>query len=164
LAHAQQRLNLSRESGRDAPELRLGWRQAQGARGAEREGALLIGVRIPLEADRRNGVALAEAQAGVHQAERERARLHEQLTAAVQLAQAALAGAQMQADSRATQRRLLRERATWLERAFQAGETALPDLLRALAAAAQADAAHHQSQVALGLARARLHQSLGLVP
>jgi cobalt-zinc-cadmium efflux system outer membrane protein len=40
----------------------------------------------------------------------------------------------------------------------------LPELLRALAASAQADASLARQSAALGLARARLHQASGLQP
>jgi outer membrane protein TolC len=58
----------------------------------------------------------------------------------------------------------LRERADLIGRSFDVGETPLPDLLRALAAAAEADAALAHHSAALGLARARLQQALGLLP
>ena len=51
-----------------------------------------------------------------------------------------------------------------IDKSFRAGESALPDLLRALAAAAQADGAVARQTAALGLARARLQQTLGLLP
>jgi hypothetical protein len=40
----------------------------------------------------------------------------------------------------------------------------LPEFLRALSASAQAEAALARQQAALGLARARVNQSLGLLP
>lgn len=161
-AHTQ--LELQRRSSRDAPELRLGWRQEQAARGAERDGSLVVGLRFPLEAERRNPVQLAEAAAALNVAEIERARLREQLDIELHAARESLKAAQLQVQGSSEQARLLRERATLLQRSFEAGETALPELLRALAAAAQADARLHQSQADLGLAQARLKQSLGLLP
>jgi cobalt-zinc-cadmium efflux system outer membrane protein len=59
---------------------------------------------------------------------------------------------------------LLRERAALLQRSFSAGETPLPDLLRARALAARADAAVARQQIALGRAHARLQQALGELP
>lgn len=164
LEQARRQLELERRSGRDAPELRLGWRQDRAARGAEREGSVLIGLRVPLEAERRNGVKLAEATAALHGAELELARLREQLQAEQAMAREALQTAQALAGSSAEQARLLRERAALLQRSFDGGETALPELLRALSAAGQAEAGLHQSQAALGLAQARVNQSLGLLP
>jgi cobalt-zinc-cadmium efflux system outer membrane protein len=51
-----------------------------------------------------------------------------------------------------------------IDKSFRAGETPLPDLLRALAIASQADSAVARLTAALGLARARLEQSLGELP
>ena len=48
--------------------------------------------------------------------------------------------------------------------AYRAGEASLPDLLRARAAAAQADGASARLNTTLGLAHARLQQALGLLP
>jgi cobalt-zinc-cadmium efflux system outer membrane protein len=59
---------------------------------------------------------------------------------------------------------LLRERAALIDRSFKAGETPLPELLRAFAAATQAEASFARQHAALGLARARLQQSLGMLP
>ena len=72
--------------------------------------------------------------------------------------------AQVQLDAEAARTRLLRERAILIDKSFRAGETPLPDLLRALSAAAQADSAVARQTAALGLARARLQQALGLLP
>jgi cobalt-zinc-cadmium efflux system outer membrane protein len=58
----------------------------------------------------------------------------------------------------------LRERAAHLDKAFRAGEAALPDLLRALSAAAQAELAHARQQAALGVAFARLQYAQGVNP
>ena len=58
----------------------------------------------------------------------------------------------------------LRERATLIDKSFRAGETPLPELLRALNTAAQAESAVARQTAALGLARARLQQSLGILP
>ena len=79
-------------------------------------------------------------------------------------ARASLQSAQTQHDAETARARLLRERAALIDTSFRAGETPLPDLLRALAAAAQADSAVARQTAALGLARARLHQALGLLP
>ena len=59
---------------------------------------------------------------------------------------------------------LLRERAVLLEKSFRAGETALPDILRALAAAAQAESSHARQQALLDQASMRLAQALGVMP
>ena len=59
---------------------------------------------------------------------------------------------------------LLRQRAQLLDKSFRAGETALPELLLAVQAAAQAEAVLTRQQAALGLAHARLLQASGVLP
>lgn len=59
---------------------------------------------------------------------------------------------------------LMRERAQLIAKSFQAGESPLPELLRALGAAAQADTASARQQAAVQLARDRLQQALGQLP
>jgi outer membrane protein TolC len=164
LAQARQHWRLSRHAERPAPELRLGWRQEQALRGAEREGSVVLGLRIPLGTNPRAGVQTTEALTALNIAELERQRLREQLESERQAAHDAWRTAQQQAEAGAEQARLLRTRASLLQKAFDAGEAALPELLRALSAAAQAEAGHHQSQADLGLAQARLKQAQGLLP
>ena len=82
----------------------------------------------------------------------------------VALAREAVRAAEVQREAGTTRARLLRERAELVGKSFDVGETPLPDLLRALAAAAEADAALARHTAALGLARARLQQALGLLP
>ena len=77
---------------------------------------------------------------------------------------AAFDAAVAQSHAETTRARLLRERASLFDQSFKAGETPLPDLLRALVAAAQADSAAARQTAALGLARARLQHTLGLLP
>ncbi|MFN4104413.1 MAG: hypothetical protein ACK4GB_09025 [Tepidimonas sp.] len=72
--------------------------------------------------------------------------------------------AESQAQLEAQRAMLLRERAGHIEKAFKAGESPLPELLRALGAAAQAEAASERQQAHLRLAQARLQQAQGLLP
>lgn len=91
-------------------------------------------------------------------------RLRLQLEAELTLAQGHLAASQAQAQAQQERVALLRERAQLLQKSFQAGESSLPELLRALAAAGQASTAHARQQAVLGQAQARLHQALGQLP
>ena len=70
----------------------------------------------------------------------------------------------MQLKAESARARLLRERASLISTAFRAGEMPLPEQLRALSAAAQADGAMARQTAALGWARARLQQTQGLLP
>lgn len=163
-ALARQRVELMRQSRRDAPELRVGVRQDSPGRGEPSQGSVLIGLRLPLGTDDRNQPLEAAALSDLDIAQAQELRLRERLDSDTSLARAALQSAQAQLDAENTRARVLRERATLIDKSFRAGETPLPDLLRALAAAAQADSAVARQTAALGLARARLQQTLGLLP
>jgi outer membrane protein TolC len=91
-------------------------------------------------------------------------RLRERLESGVATARDALHAAETQLAAETTRARLLGERAMLIDKSFRAGETPLPDLLRARSAAAHASGGVVRQRAALGLARARLQQALGLLP
>lgn len=161
---ARKRVELMRHSRRDAPELTVGVRQDVPGRAESSQGSLVVGLRLPFGTDDRNrpleAAALAELDvAGTHEL-----RLRERLDSDIAAARDAQRSAEAQLDAETARARLLRERASLIDKSFRAGETPLPDQLRALAAAAQADSAVARQTAALGLARARLQQALGLFP
>jgi cobalt-zinc-cadmium efflux system outer membrane protein len=171
LEHARQtteqtrkRLDLLRRSRRDAPELTLGVRQDVSGRAEAAQNSLVVGLRLPFGTDVRNRPLEAAALSELDIAQTTEQRLAERLEAEQATALDAVRSALAQADAETSRARLLRERATLIDKSFRAGETPLPDLLRALAAAAQADSAVARQTAALGLARARLQQALGLLP
>ena len=163
-ALARQRLDLLRVSRRDAPELSVGLRREMPGRAEASQGSLMLGLRVPFATSERNRplevAALAELDVAVTHEQRLRERLESERQSSGQALQAAVA--QLLAET--TRARLLRERASLFDQSFKAGETPLPDLLRALVAAAQADSAAARQTAALGLARARLQHTLGLLP
>lgn len=163
-ASARQRVELVRRSRRDAPELTVGVRQDKPGRAESAQGSLVVGLRVPFGTDARNQPLEAAALSELEVAEVHQQRLQERLDMEVAMARDAQKAAQSQLDAESARARLLRERATLIDKSFRAGETPLPDLLRALAAAAQADSAVARQTAALGLASARLHQALGLLP
>nr|WP_217704311.1 TolC family protein [Schlegelella koreensis] len=161
---ARKRLELVRHSRRDAPELSVGVRQDMPGRGEASQGSLVVGLRLPFGTDDRNRPLEAAALAELDIAQVNEQRLHERLESDVATAREALRSAQLQLEAANGRAQLLRERAALIDKSFRAGETPLPDLLRALAAAADADSAAARQTAALGLARARLQQALGLLP
>jgi len=161
---ARKRVDLMRHSRRDAPELTVGLRQDVPGRAEASQGSLFVGLRLPFGTDDRNRPLEAAALAELDVAETQEQRLRERLDSDAAAARDALRSAEAQLDVGTTRAGLLRERATLIDKSFRAGETPLPDLLRALAAAAQADSAAVRQTAALGLARARLQQTLGLLP
>ncbi len=161
---ARRRLELLRLSRRDAPELTVGLRQDVPGRAESSQGSLVIALRLPFGTDGRNPPLEAAALAEIDIAQTQVLRLRERLESDTAGAREALRSALSQLEAETARASLLRERATLIDRSFRAGETPLPDLLRALAAAAQADSAVARQTAALGLARARLQQALGRLP
>jgi outer membrane protein, heavy metal efflux system len=161
---ARQRVALTRHSRRDPPELSVGVRQDVPGRGQSSQGSLTLGLRLPLGTDDRNRPLEAAALADLDVAQTYEMRLRERLDSEISTTRTAWRSAQTQLDAETTRARLLRERATLIDKSFRAGETPLPDLLRALSAAAQADSDVARQTAALGLARARHQQALGLLP
>lgn len=161
---ARKRMDLMRRSRRDAPELTVGLRQDTPGRAETSQGSLVVGLRLPIGTDDRNRPLEVAALAELDVAEAYEQRLRERLDSDVAAARDAQHSAELQLEAAIARARLLRERATLIDKSFRAGETPLPDQLRALAAAGQADSAVGRQAAALGLARARLQQALGLLP
>ncbi|TWG33144.1 outer membrane protein TolC [Acidovorax delafieldii] len=161
---ARKRLDVVAATRRDPPELLLRIRQDTPGRGESAQNSIGVGVRIPLGTASRNQPLQAAALSELDVALTTKQRTEERLAADAAMAQAAVHTAEQQLEAERQRSALLRERAMLIERSFKAGETPLPELLRALAAATQADTSFARQQVALGLARARLQQSLGILP
>lgn len=161
---ARRKLDAVKLDRRDPPELMVRYRHDEPGAGMPAQDSIGFGVRIPLgTADRnleRDATVLAELDRARVQLERTRERIR----ADVALAEHALTTARAALEAGRLRAALLAERAALLDRAFRAGESALPELLRVRAAAAQAQQGVLRQQAALGLARARLNQSFGLLP
>ena len=161
---ARQRVELMRRSRRDAPEFTVGLRQDMAGRAEASQGSLVIGLRLPFGTDDRNRPLEAAALADLDVAETQELRLRERVDSDIASARDAERSARAQTEAETARARLLQERAALIDKSFRAGDTPLPDLLRARAAAAQADSAVARHAAALGLARARLQQALGRLP
>ena len=161
---ARKRLDELRLSRRDTPELTVGYRRDVPGRAEAAQGSLVVGLRLPFGTDDRSRPQEASARAELDAAQLTERLLLERLSSDQASAGDAHRAAQRQLDTETARARLLRERASLIDKSFRAGETPLPDLLRALASAAQADSAVARQTAALGLARAHLQQALGLLP
>jgi outer membrane protein TolC len=161
---AASKLDVVRNSRSDPPELIVRYRTETAASGLPAERTVGLAIRIPLGTDDRNlpreKAALAEME--VARAEESRQRLR--FAAEGASARNAVSLAEEQVAAEGTRAQLLRERAGLIEKSFRAGDTPLPELLRANTAAAQAEAAAAGQRAALGLARARLNQVNGQMP
>lgn len=164
LAAARSRLAAVERSGREPPELGVRVRRETAPFGAGSENSVGVSLRVPFATESRNQPLLAAALADVEQAQVQEQRVRERLALDIEGARAAVTAADEQLDVERTRATLLRERATLLERSFRAGETSLPETLRALALATQAEAAVQRQQAAQFRAQARLDQILGRMP
>ncbi|MFY3386090.1 TolC family protein [Paracidovorax sp. MALMAid1276] len=161
---ARRRLDLLETTRRDPAELRVSIRQDLPGRGDSAQNSLGLGIRIPLGTAGRNEPLRAAALGDLDVAETAQQRTLERLAAEAATAHLAVRAAAQQMDGEDRRAALLHERAALVERSFKAGETPLPDLLRALSAAAQADISRARHRAAWGLAQARLQQASGILP
>lgn len=160
---AEQSLRVIRSSRADAPELSVGVRQDSSARQSSVPHSMAIGLRVPFGPQSRNLPRQAAAQAALDIAQTQELRLAERLSSEAAMARETVKAAEAQFEALRQRADLLRERAQLIERSFRAGETALPELLRTLAAATAAEAAAARQLTVWGLARARLEQTLGVL-
>jgi cobalt-zinc-cadmium efflux system outer membrane protein len=164
LAYAQGQQAVVSADRRDPPELLLRYRRDAGGGDAASRNSVGVGVRIPFGGEVRNRPLEAAAAGTVLLAERQLELTRLQLASTLSQAEDAHATAQERVQADRERAALARERAALVQRAFDAGEYGLPELLRALAAAAAAQTDVERSQAAVGLARARLLQAQGILP
>lgn len=163
LALARKRLESVRLSRRDAPELVV--RAHQEVAGGEPDTrGIGVALRIPLATADRNEPLMSAALAEVELAEAGEAEVRRRLALELGDAEREAEAARRQLANETARARLLRERAALIHTSFDAGQTPLPDTLRALSQAAQAEAAARRQAVAAALAAIRLEQARGLMP
>lgn len=161
---ARRKVDLVSASGRSAPEVVARVRQDVGGRGDERVNSWGLALRVPLGTDDRNHPLQAAALAELELAEAQLRLMKQQVAVSIEaqgVTQTSLAHQWRGEQQRAA---LLRERANFISRSFRAGETDLPDMLRALAAAHAAEAAAQRLLTQQAQAAARLQHALGIVP
>lgn len=160
---ARQRLRVAETARRDAPELILRARH-ESTRGEPSTRGIGVALRIPFGTASRNEPLMEAALSELELAQATERELRHQIEGEVSVARLAEASARQQLGDQARRGALLRERASLMEKSFRAGETALPEMLRALTAAAQAEAERSRSQATLAQATSRLQQALGVMP
>ena len=138
---ARTRLELLRVSRRDPPELMVRLREETGGSGGGSQHSIGVAVRVPFGTADRNAPLQAAAMSELDVARAEERWLRERLAAEAATARSAVALSQQQVASAQSRTALLRERAQLIDKSFRSGESGLPELLRALGAAAQAEAA-----------------------
>lgn len=158
---ARTRVAQARHERRSSPELTLGMRRESPGNAQPDHESLAIGVRVPLAMTARGRPLQIAAQTELELAELGYERLREKLRVDAESARLAVLATTEQFHAAESRAALLRERAQLINQSFRAGESPLPELLRALAAATDAESSLVRQQAALGLARARFHHALG---
>jgi outer membrane protein, heavy metal efflux system len=161
--HQRNRLAVVSGEARDPTELKVQVSN-EGGGGRPSQNTIGVSVRIPLGAQSRNSLPEAAASSALELSRTALMRTRMQVEASQRLSQQSLTAAEAQLATSQRRVDLLRERGTLVRRAFDAGEFALPELLRALASLSQAEAAHARHATALGLAQARFQLSHGVSP
>ena len=161
---AQRKLARVQAQRSDGPELGVSLRQERPGQGSPTQNSVGVALHLPFGSETHAQPRIAAALSEVDMALTQQQRSRDRLTAELALARSQLQGAEAQARLEAQRATLLRERAGHIDKAFRAGESPLPELLRALNAAAQAEAASERQQARLRLAQAQLQQAQGLLP
>ncbi len=160
---ARRELDAVQSVRRDPPELLVRYRQEADSGTATRN-SVGIGLRIPLGGEARNRPLDAQASGALAIAERRLDLVRTRLATDLAQAQAALQVAQSRLQSDTARNALANERMALVRKAFDAGDTGLPELLRVMADTTAAQTNLDRSHAALGLARARLAQAQGITP
>jgi cobalt-zinc-cadmium efflux system outer membrane protein len=159
---ARRRLALAERSRRDPPE--AGVRLRRETDGSGSASSVGVSLRVPFASGPSNLSSLAQARSDLDLALAEEQRARDRVALEAASARQQVASATRQLEAERARAGLLRQRAQLIDASFRAGETALPELLRALGAANQAEAAVVRQQSALQQAQGRLSQSLGVMP
>ena len=164
VALAQAQVRVVSESRRDQPELELGTFRERGNQGERYNNSIALSLRIPLATAARNQPLASAAQTALTSAQEEYKRLRLTLEYQQQQAEQALLGADQLLDLARQQRSAAQENLSLIQKAFNLGEGDLFALLRARAAAFDAEQNFQQQTIAQALARARLNQAQGVLP
>lgn len=161
---AQRQLDYVKASRREPPELSVRVRRETPEANLPPVNSIGVGIRIPFGGAVRNAPRDAEAVAALDNARAEERRAAARIESEQRAARQALETAKQRLEALQARAGLLRERASLIDRSFRAGETPLPELLRARDASAQSQSAASRQLAETGLARARLLQALGILP
>lgn len=160
----QARLALAESHRGATPELGVGARQDRPGGTQPSQTSVTVSLRVPFgtRTHSQPQVAAALAEHDVALAEQQRKLL--QLESELALARSAVERQQGLVTAQNERASLLGERAALLRTSFQAGETALAELLRAVSSGAQAQFTVSRQQATLFQSQARLQQALGQLP
>nr|WP_314629559.1 TolC family protein [uncultured Noviherbaspirillum sp.] len=148
----------------DPPTIGVSMRREQDSLAGGNSRSVGIAVQIPLGTNARNRPLETAALTQIQTAAAEAAQVEAVLQGEVELARRQLATAGQAVGTAEARAALMHEHTRLIEKAFRLGERGLAELLRSEALSHEADVAVHQQHIAVGLARARLNQALGVIP
>jgi outer membrane protein TolC len=161
---AQARLKLAGTTRRDAPEIGLRLQRERGDNSEAFSHAIGIQLTLPFSSGPRLRHETAAAQADLLQATAEQVLTRQRLDLGVAQARHELALIEQQGEIASIQRGLTADTLALAETAFRLGESDLAGLLRARAAAFEAEARLSRQTAARGQAISQLKQALGQMP
>lgn len=161
---ANARLKLAQTSRRDAPELAVRVLRERGDSSEAFGNAIGVKLTIPFSSGPRLRRDTAAAHAEAAQAEAEQLQATRRLTLALEQARRDIAAAEQLAAMARERREVTADTLRLAEKTFSMGESDLTALLRARAAAFEAEAASIRQDTARGSAISHLKQALGEMP
>lgn len=157
-------IGLALRSRRDNPDLELTARRDRASFTDAYATSLNLALKFPLGVESRNRARAAAAQSALAQAEAELDQTRRMLELQLHQARQQLDTAEAQFQLAEQRRGNARENLALLQKAFDLGEKDLFTLLRARETAFAAEADYGKQRIALSRARARLNQTLGVLP
>ena len=161
---AQARLGVSQLTGRDAPELALRWVRDRGDTNAAYADSVGIKVTVPFGSNGRLKQETSAATAEALQADAELALTQQRLELDVARTQRDAQTAQLQLAKAQERLALTDDTLRLTEKSFALGESDLASLLRARAAAFEAQTSLNRHRTARAASVSRLNQSMGVMP
>lgn len=147
-----------------APTIAISMRNEREGIGAPNDRSIGIALQIPLPGKLRNRPAEAAAATQLAQASAELNQMEVQVRNDIELARNRVGDAEEALRLAEQRAAAMQEHTRLFEKAFAAGERALPELLRSRILSHEAKIAVRQQRVALGQAHADLNQALGIIP
>lgn len=161
---ARARSHVAAATRRDAPELAFRVRRERGEFGEAYANSLGVKLTIPFSSGPRVRQSDAATRAETLQAEAELALQTARLGQDVDRGRREFAAAEWRLALAAEQRTLTADNLRLAEKSYALGESDLVALLRARAAALEAEAQHERQMIARAAATSRLNQALGVLP
>ncbi|MDW5536690.1 TolC family protein [Azospirillum lipoferum] len=149
---------------RDSPEVGVLARKERDVRGERFDTIVGLSMRIPFSVDAVNALKRAEAATEVVRSEAEQANAERTIETEIRQARLAHQAATERLSIVRDRAAALKGRLSIVERARKGGEISLVEFVRAQEAAFEAELARATAEIQVGAARARLNQSLGVLP